>query len=428
MDFSVSGVAQSCCPVSSRACAGCSSYSQGKCQSCAEGFLLREGACTACSSAGGWLSQDGKSCFQLEASECNDVKVRGQSSKEACCQCGGGVVTPTPFSYPSRRWSLDSEIVLMPEPRTAERYTVDAQCELAMHNLTMDSSTGKIFYMPGRSKPLEAFAFECEVTAHEAPGVILASVVTVAADLLSYSSATLLFHSGAAPEVPLVTGAGWSKFELGCAPEVAWLGIDAQTGALSFLPQGSAAGGISVADDKFYGQDGAVCAVTAWQAKKQHKASFVSIRPRPWSAFEYDLAAVAVSIGEELHPLLPKSHTEQGLMKPWTYNMACDVSGADAQVKFSFDRVLSMGLLAGHPILDIGPEGEITVAPSPSLGPAQQPSYRTISLQQAVTLDCRVFGIFPDPALPPVETSLSIEVQDTVCWVPQSVKAGRCGV
>ena len=31
----------------------------------------------------------------------------------------------------------------------------------------------------------------------------------------------------------------------------------------------------------------------------------------------YDLAAVSVSLGEELHPLSPKPHKEQGLMKPW---------------------------------------------------------------------------------------------------------------
>ena len=35
-----------------------------------------------------------------------------------------------------------SSKVLKPEPRTALRYTVDSKCELAAHNLTMDSSTG----------------------------------------------------------------------------------------------------------------------------------------------------------------------------------------------------------------------------------------------------------------------------------------------
>ena len=35
--------------------------------------------------------------------------------------------------------------------------------------------------------------------------------------------------------------------------------------------------------------------------------------PKP----RYDLDAVAVSVGEDLHPLIPKPHKEQGLMKPW---------------------------------------------------------------------------------------------------------------
>ncbi|CAE7230910.1 unnamed protein product [Symbiodinium sp. CCMP2592] len=87
--------------------------------------------------------------MQLASSECNDEKVRGQSSNEACCQCGGGVVTPTPFSYPNRRWSLDSDIVMKPEPRTALRYTVDSKCELAAHNLTIDSSTGGFWAISG---------------------------------------------------------------------------------------------------------------------------------------------------------------------------------------------------------------------------------------------------------------------------------------
>ncbi|CAE7233164.1 unnamed protein product [Symbiodinium natans] len=194
-------------------CAGCAFSSGNSCQRCAGGFIWRDGQCTACTSSGGWLSVDGRSCMQLAASDCSDEKVRGQSSNEACCQCGGGVVTPTPFSYPNSRWSLDSNIVMKPEPRTALRYTVDSKCELAAHNLTMDSSTGEISYMSGRSKPVEAFSFECEITAHQATGVSLASVVTVAADVLSYSSATLLFHGDGQEELPLTTGSGWSKFE-----------------------------------------------------------------------------------------------------------------------------------------------------------------------------------------------------------------------
>ncbi|CAE7256134.1 unnamed protein product [Symbiodinium sp. CCMP2592] len=157
-DFQPGGATQSCCKQASpgssdqrvaEACAGCAYFSGNSCQRCAGGFIEREGQCTACTSSGGWLSLDGKSCMQLASSECNDEKVRGQSSNEACCQCGGGVVTPTPFSYPNRRWSLDSDIVMKPEPRTALRYTVDSKCELAAHNLTIDSSTGGFWAISG---------------------------------------------------------------------------------------------------------------------------------------------------------------------------------------------------------------------------------------------------------------------------------------
>eukprot|EP00439_Symbiodinium_sp_Y106_P004984 s5302_g1.t1 len=203
-DFQPAGATQSCCR---EACAGCAYFSGNSCQRCAGGFIEREGQCTACTSSGGWLSVDGKSCMQLAASECSDEKVRGQSSNEACCQCGGGVVTPTPFSYPNRRWSLDSDIVMKPEPRTALRYTVDSKC-----TTTRTGSAGEIRYMPGRDKPLEAFSFECEVTAHQAVGVSLVSVVMVAADVLSYSSVTLLFHDDSEDELPLTAGSGWSRF------------------------------------------------------------------------------------------------------------------------------------------------------------------------------------------------------------------------
>lgn len=149
MDFGASGATSTCCPASSRSCAGCASFSGTSCQKCQDGFVIRDGACMACSSSSGWLSLTGRSCFQLAQSECNDEKVRGQSSNEACCQCGGGAVTPTPFSYPNVRWALDSDISILPEPRTADRYTIDVACELAAHNLTMDSTTGTISYISG---------------------------------------------------------------------------------------------------------------------------------------------------------------------------------------------------------------------------------------------------------------------------------------
>ena len=129
-------------------------------------------------------------------------------------------MTPTPFIYPNRRWTLDSDIVMQPEPRTADQYSLDAKCELPLYNLTMDSSTGVISYMANRAKPIEAFSIECEVTAHLMAGVHTVAKVLIAADELNYKSSTLLFRNGSTESL-LKTGMGWSKFELGCAPEVA---------------------------------------------------------------------------------------------------------------------------------------------------------------------------------------------------------------
>ena len=75
MDFGASGATSTCCPASSRSCAGCASFSGTSCQKCQDGFVIRDGACMACSSSSGWLSLTGRSCFQLAQSECNDEKV-----------------------------------------------------------------------------------------------------------------------------------------------------------------------------------------------------------------------------------------------------------------------------------------------------------------------------------------------------------------
>eukprot|EP00435_Cladocopium_sp_Y103_P059835 s1089_g21.t1 len=401
MDFGSSGVTTTCCPASSRSCAGCASFSGTSCQKCQDGFVTRDGACMACTSSSGWLSLTGKSCFQLAQSECNDEKVRGQSSNEACCECGGGAVTPTPFSYPNVRWALDSDISILPEPRTADRYTVDVACELAAHNLTMDSETGAISYISGRAKPTEAFSFECEVTAHQTAAVSTTAIVVVAADQLTYKSGTLLFHQGDV-EQPVLTGSGWSKFALGCAPEISWLSINSGNGHLTYASDTSSQGGLSVADDKFFGQDGAVCTVTAWKQGKQHKTSFASIRPRPWPNLQYSYSGhVKVSLGEEVLPLTLKIPTDQGLMKPWTYRMACSVSGALSSTKFTFDPVLSMGFLDGYEILEIGEDGQVIVALESALSAVFDALDVSDSHRKVITCSCRIFGIFPDPMIAP---------------------------
>ena len=74
-----------CCEESGRFCAGCArATSDGAaCRECAGGFIEREGNCIACADSAGWTNLAGKTCPQLAAADCNDIKVRGKSSNEA---------------------------------------------------------------------------------------------------------------------------------------------------------------------------------------------------------------------------------------------------------------------------------------------------------------------------------------------------------
>lgn len=418
MDFTPHGASTSCCPLSKMECSGCASFSGGTCHKCEGGFIKRGGVCVSCASSSDWVSEAGLSCLQIASSDCNDIPVKGQSSNQACCTCGGGHLTPTPFEYPRLRWSLSSEILLKPEPRTADRYTVDSACELAAHNLTMDGSTGVISYVSGKDKPKEGFSFQCEVTAHQAPQVSLTAIVTLAADYLNYKSEALVFHSSttAAP----LGSSSWHKFAMTCAPEVPWLHLNSQSGTLS-LTSASSSGGVSVVDD-FLGQDGAVCVVSAWlhNPAKQHQTSFAVLKPRPWPSLQYDLASVSVSLGQELPPLKPQVHSEPGTMKPFTFNMACSVSGSSGS-SFFYDRLLHMGFVDGHSVLELDLDGQITVAPAATLTSLFDRSTQDQS-RKSITLSCRIFGIFPDVSLHPVQTTMTIHIQDSICWVNQAIR------
>ncbi|CAE8653537.1 unnamed protein product, partial [Polarella glacialis] len=420
LDFGVESVKTTCCSALQTDCAGCASSAGNSCQLCAGGFLKRKGGCMACADSAGWASERGLSCAKLPGSACSDVKVRGESSNEACCQCGGGHITPTPFVYPDTRWSLGSQILLQPMPRTAERYTLNKDCELAAWNMTMDGSTGAISTLPGRSVPSEAFSFQCEVTAHQVPGVSLTVVVMVAADFLTYESNLLVFNSGTRHQ-PRKSNGLWTDFGMSCAPRPSWLQISSD-GELSLTTgsntESGAAGGVTAAEeDTYFGQDGAVCVVTALSDGRQKKTSFVVVKPRPWPSLKYDSASVAITIGEELVPMQPQ------LPGGMQCEVACNViaaAGLPDTILFEFDRVLRTGFVAGQSILQVGADGQVSIAPSFSLSEVFDSMDPVGSARKTLSLHCGVWGVFADLGVPPVKAALDIELRDSICWVPQS--------
>lgn len=420
VEFSLTGVKKTCCPVHGH-CAGCGSFKDGKCQHCAGGFTKRGAECIACANSVDWVDGQGRTCEQLKTSDCNNDRFHGQSSKEACCQCGGGHVSASPFHYPDLHWAVGADIVMYPEPRTASRYTIDSGCELATWNLTMDASSGKISSVKGSSKPTEAFTIQCEVTAHQSSGASLAGMVKVSTSFLAYSSQALLFHTGS-EYAPLKALGEWKQFSLACAPNLAWLGISSKDGTLSVTSGKATAGGVSELEDTYFTQDGAVCVVAAFKDGKRQKTQFVALKPQAWTKLEYSFPSVTATIGESLPALMLKLPTEPGLMKPARFEVVCDVKGGASGDAFSFDRVMSMGLVNGYPVLEMSSDGQITVAPSGAMSQLFDDRLTEGWARQTLRLSCSVWGVFPDPVLTPVKGALDIEIRDSLCWFKKKIK------
>ena len=183
-----------CCPTESLECAGCAKYS-GKCEKCRGGFVTVANRCVSCLSTVGWTNELNQTCDALTVADCNDRPVNGQSNKQACCLCGGGVKSPTPFQYPDARFVVGADVVLKPLPRTAARYSVNSDCALAAHNLTLDGETGAISYAANKLKPAKAFSVQCEVTAHQDVGLEETVKVSVIVDSMTYGSGALIFDT-----------------------------------------------------------------------------------------------------------------------------------------------------------------------------------------------------------------------------------------
>lgn len=88
-------------------CAGCAQYSGSTCQKCSGGFISRSGKCVSCADTSGWVNRGGLTCSQLSTSDCNDVKVKGISSNEACCKCSLACELAVSYSLQPRLQSRD---------------------------------------------------------------------------------------------------------------------------------------------------------------------------------------------------------------------------------------------------------------------------------------------------------------------------------
>ena len=281
-DYSIQQVATTCCPVSAgQACSGCAKWANGQCAKKRGGFVERAiGSSTitqACIDVSKWLDAGGIPCSpDYNTANCSDYVLDSFSSNTACCVCGdatkgwGGTTIGAGFEYVLETVAVGESVFGYPSPQTASFYTVDAGCDLAKYGMHLDGQTGQL---SGTVTAVEEISTECQIFAHE-HGVAepVSAPLTLEIGFLKYESDALICSSTSTTFAPRVQGNAnkWSDFKITCVPDIPWLNDDIAStgGTISCQPKAGAAshaGGIHDVEDKWYGQVGGVCMVTANQ-------------------------------------------------------------------------------------------------------------------------------------------------------------------
>ena len=425
--FEVNSSSTSCCPVDSLSCGGCAKYASGKCEKCLGGYDMKDGTCMACIGIPGWTNELGQTCDAISKADCNEKPVHGKSSNEACCICGGGKKSPTPFSYPDQRFAMGSAIDLKPMPRTASRYSLNADCGFAAHNLTMDGATGAIHYLSSSDKPDKAFSVQCEVTAHQAVHLVETVKVTVSVDVLTYGANVLVFSPSKQSFSPS-TLAPLKDYSMVCAPEAPWLSLSS-SGRLSFV-SGRSGGAVTEAETpetELVSLDGAVCAVSAnvqvAEAVVKQSSTFAIVKPKPWQELSYDSNYVEVVVGEDVPAMKPKVpvgfEEAVGGLRPTSWHVTCTVQdelqGVTQGPYWSYDSLFGVGMLGSHDILEVQPDGTITVSIDEHMAKIFDEQSADSQQRKSLLLDCGVWGSFPGSDFPAVQVPLMIRVKDSMC-------------
>jgi hypothetical protein len=184
---------------------------------------------------------------------------------------------------------------------------------------------------------------------------------------------------------------------------------------------------VSDVENRFSGQDGGVCTVTAALTSEEVESTLqtelVALRLNPWRSLAYDAAEVTVTVGSSAPRLLTAAKQTFGLLRPSSYSIACSSEvAAIGDASFVFDAQLGAGFLAGHPLLEFGSDGSIAVSPASSmtaLFDSQDFVLETAAARKEISLACRVYGHFTDRRASPVSTALRIRVKDNFCFVQQ---------
>ncbi|CAE7770459.1 ath, partial [Symbiodinium sp. CCMP2592] len=411
-----------CCPAGKEFCGGCAKMNAGKsaCEVCSGGFTKTgSGKCVACVDLPGWVNKAGDNCL---AAHCSAEKFQGFSSNSACCKCGGGQQAATKFAYFVGPIALGAtQVVGHPVPRTASKYSVDKDCELAKFGLSIHPQTGALELAPGCSKvgcgSDKSIEVKCTITAEQEGGLTAQATLEVLAGDVGYGSEPVVLYSGDSTSVvPALNpeyAAGSGQFgALACVPGDAsnWLELDAGTGKLSLKAGKQSAGGLTGGKGETMGQ-GSICSVEKGGAK----GSVVVLSPSRWTGMGYSYSpssdVLYATVGEK-SPILQPNPEGDGL-PPTRFSASC------AGPAFAFDVLSGVATWDGHQIFTLDAEGGLQLSPEESLTQSLDSSQDGPVRRTVGPLQCTIFGHYEWSSARQggiVSHRLTMEFRDHTCW------------
>ena len=318
--------------------------------------------CEACIDMPGWqLGTD--TCY---SASCADEKVKGFSSNEACCKCGGGHRAATPFTYFVGGIVLGADastVVGYPIPRTASHYLLNEDCELTKYGLTIDGATGELQLADtctqvGCGTITESFTVSCTITANQSASLMSSAELVVSGLTgFSYRAGPLIFYEEGESYMPTFHAPSSSTLSfdsLICSPAdvSAALTLSPSTGELAWAEAATAVGGVAgvpgVGSTK-----GAICLVSASSTSTsssviEYTAPVVVLRPEVWSLLGYGYdGALYATLGEASILLRPVE--ESGKLPPSRFSARIN-AGSDGydDSAFSFDVLTGYATYKNH--------------------------------------------------------------------------------
>mmetsp|Transcript_36162 Transcript_36162/g.78222 ORF Transcript_36162/g.78222 Transcript_36162/m.78222 type:complete len:3042 (-) Transcript_36162:155-9280(-) len=427
-DETESGIIESCCPKDKIFCSGCAKADDDECLKCLGGFIKRNGICTACADSPGWL--DGEKAPCSEATKCTNEVFRGLSSNQACCKCGGGVLSPTPFDYlPEAVVFGQEEVQAMPVPRTANYYSINSGCELSSQGLTINSATGALEFDAGctevgcqrASMSPQPWEIKCTVTAHQSPTLSTTAELVVSANYISYGS-PFLVAAGEKTTFPAKSAMTLTTpYKMSCVPSEAesWVTMNSANGDLSVdLTKATTLSGIT-GNQALKGAGGGICTIFNTVLESHRQASIVLYAPREWTSFSYGTTLLYATIGEFSSTLEP-THTEGdstlGSIPPTRFSAACK---PNVDADYDFDSFTGIGELNGHTVFTVDTTtGHLKMAPSAGLSVVLD-SIKTTAARRTIDLKCAIYGHYewtPELEGSSLVTELTLQIRDDTCW------------